>query len=193
MEVPLYQHFKIEDLECLMIHIGGYPARYDYQAWQLIKKLRPDIFLCGHSHILKVMNDPHFTKPEKFAVNPKSTAKEDSKDPNDPLQKENLVKNQGSNGVSQTKIPITHQGSREISQTKIPIAHQGSKEVSQNKIPIAHQGSKDEVVLEDNIRKMLTMNPGACGMLGPHTVRTALRFKIDGPNITDLELGQWPR
>ena len=40
-----------------MIHIGGYPGKYTKQAFDLIKKHRPNIFICGHSHILKVRND----------------------------------------------------------------------------------------------------------------------------------------
>ena len=54
LEVPFYQSFRLEDLSCLMIHIGGYPGRYDYRAFQLINQFRPDLFFCGHSHILKV-------------------------------------------------------------------------------------------------------------------------------------------
>ena len=109
LEVPLYQHFKLEDLDCLMIHIGGYPARYDYRAYQLIHQIHPDIFFCGHSHILRVMNDPHnFSK-------------------------------------------------------------------------------------EDSGRKMLVMSPGACRQAGSPNVTSAVRFKVEGRDITDLELGQWPR
>jgi predicted phosphodiesterase len=41
-----------------MTHIGGYPGRYDIKARELINEHRPDVFVCGHSHILKVMRDP---------------------------------------------------------------------------------------------------------------------------------------
>ena len=54
---PPVQLFEIEGMKILMMHIGGYPGRYDYKALQLIYAHRPDIFICGHSHILKVMND----------------------------------------------------------------------------------------------------------------------------------------
>ena len=40
-----------------MIHIGGYPGRYDPKARHLIEKESPDLFIAGHSHILKVMPD----------------------------------------------------------------------------------------------------------------------------------------
>jgi len=40
-----------------MTHIGGYPGRYDRTARELIDRYKPDLFVCGHSHILKVMRD----------------------------------------------------------------------------------------------------------------------------------------
>ena len=54
---PLHQLFECEGKKVLMTHIGGYPGRYDYRARQLIDRYSPDIFVCGHSHILKVVND----------------------------------------------------------------------------------------------------------------------------------------
>lgn len=159
MEVPLYQHFKLEDLDCLMIHIGGFPGRYDYKAYQLINQIRPDLFFCGHSHILRVMNDSHFTKRESTT---KGTFSQDS------------VSDSSEKGAS--------------NEGKLP---NGSKKDFRNegKLP---DGSEMEST-EKNIRKMLVMNPGACGIMGFHNVRTALRFRIEGRQISDLELGQWPR
>ncbi len=52
--------FDIEGLKVLMTHIGGYPGKYQAAASKLIKVHRPDIFVCGHSHILKVMRDPEY-------------------------------------------------------------------------------------------------------------------------------------
>ena len=40
-----------------MTHIGGYPGKYSKAVKEKIEKTKPDIFICGHSHILKVMND----------------------------------------------------------------------------------------------------------------------------------------
>ena len=40
-----------------MTHIGGYPGRYDFRIKALLEKERPQLFVCGHSHILKVMYD----------------------------------------------------------------------------------------------------------------------------------------
>lgn len=59
-DYPLYQNFECEGMNVLMTHIGGYPGRYDHRALELIRKFHPDIFICGHSHILKVMRDPKF-------------------------------------------------------------------------------------------------------------------------------------
>lgn len=41
-----------------MTHIGGYPGHYDRHAKAELQRLRPNLFLCGHSHIAKVMRDP---------------------------------------------------------------------------------------------------------------------------------------
>ena len=43
--------------DVLLIHIGGYPGHYAPRALELIRSLRPDIFVCGHSHITKVIYD----------------------------------------------------------------------------------------------------------------------------------------
>lgn len=55
---PMYRLFECEGLKVLMIHVGGYPGRYDVKARKLIEQYKPDIFVCGHSHILKIMRDP---------------------------------------------------------------------------------------------------------------------------------------
>jgi len=52
-----YLFFRAGSKNVLMIHIGGYPGRYAPRAMELIRELKPDIFVCGHSHILKVMYD----------------------------------------------------------------------------------------------------------------------------------------
>ena len=98
---PYIQNFECEGMRILMMHIGGYPGRYDLKALQLIEAHRPDIFICGHSHILRVMNDKK--------------------------------------------------------------------------------------------RNMLVINPGAAGKEGFHTVRTALRFRIDDKKISDMEVWEFNR
>ena len=54
---PLHRFFECGGLKVLMTHIGGYPGRYDRRALELIESYRPDLFVCGHSHILKVVRD----------------------------------------------------------------------------------------------------------------------------------------
>ena len=54
---PEYQCFECEEHRVLMMHIGGRPGKYDWKARDLIDKYHPDIFVCGHSHILMVKND----------------------------------------------------------------------------------------------------------------------------------------
>ncbi len=101
LEYPLFQLFDCDGAKVLMTHIGGYPGRYDPRARALIDEHRPDIFVCGHSHILKVVND--------FK------------------------------------------------------------------------------------RNMLVINPGAAGIQGFHTVRTALRFRIEAGDIKDMEVFELDR
>lgn len=98
---PAQQFFVCEGMSVLMTHIGGYPGHYDLRAQGMIESYRPQLFVCGHSHILKVIYDDHY--------------------------------------------------------------------------------------------QMLTVNPGACGLQGWQIVRTALRFRIEDGNISDMEVFKLPR
>lgn len=49
--------FTCEEVKVLMIHIGGYPPKYNVHAKKLIAAHRPQLFISGHSHILKIMYD----------------------------------------------------------------------------------------------------------------------------------------
>lgn len=49
--------FKCEDVMVLMKHIGGYPGRYAPGVRNTIMIEQPQLFISGHSHILKVIND----------------------------------------------------------------------------------------------------------------------------------------
>lgn len=49
--------FTCEGVKVLITHIGGYPGRYPAKLKQLLLQEKPKIFICGHSHILKVMYD----------------------------------------------------------------------------------------------------------------------------------------
>ena len=94
-------YFKCEKVNVMMTHIGGYPGRYDKKILPIIEQANPDLFICGHSHILKVMYDKK--------------------------------------------------------------------------------------------HKLLHMNPGAIGNFGIHTVKTILCFSIDGKEIKDLRVVEFPR
>lgn len=54
---PEYQYFKINNVKFLIIHIGGYPPRYNERSKKLLSYYQPDVFISGHSHILKVVPD----------------------------------------------------------------------------------------------------------------------------------------
>ena len=49
--------FECEDMNIYMTHIGGRPGRYSKGISEKIKSLKPKIFICGHSHILKIQFD----------------------------------------------------------------------------------------------------------------------------------------
>lgn len=57
-EYPETLIWQCEEVKILMIHIGGYPPKYNATSKALIKEHHPQIFISGHSHILKVMFDP---------------------------------------------------------------------------------------------------------------------------------------
>ena len=54
---PELLRFKCEEADILLKHIGGYPAHYDYSVRRRLVTNPPDLFVCGHSHILRVMYD----------------------------------------------------------------------------------------------------------------------------------------
>lgn len=56
-EFPLNQRFHCEKVDVWITHIGGYPGRYSPAIREEIRANPPKLFICGHSHILKVMPD----------------------------------------------------------------------------------------------------------------------------------------
>ena len=52
--------FQIEEVKVLMTHIGGYPGHYNPWLIPMFRKEPPDLFVCGHSHILKVQYDSQY-------------------------------------------------------------------------------------------------------------------------------------
>lgn len=77
-----FYRFRVEDVNVLMTHIGGYPGKYNPWLLPMFRKAlehyddpnqRIDLFVCGHSHILKVQYDSHY----KFlTMNPGAAGKQ---------------------------------------------------------------------------------------------------------------------
>ena len=71
-EYPENLRFQIEEMKIWITHIGGYPNKYNQRIRQEINTNPPDIFICGHSHILKVINDK---KLDVLHINPGAIGK----------------------------------------------------------------------------------------------------------------------
>ena len=56
-EFPENNRFMCEGVDVWITHIGGYPSRYNVLVREEIRNNPPKLFICGHSHILKVMHD----------------------------------------------------------------------------------------------------------------------------------------
>ena len=56
-EFPLDNRFMIDGVDIWITHIGGYPNRYNARIKEELQRNPPDVFISGHSHILKVMYD----------------------------------------------------------------------------------------------------------------------------------------
>lgn len=61
-EFPEDLWFDCEDFKIWMTHIGGAPPNYNPRVKKILRDKVPDIFICGHSHILRVKKDPKFNK-----------------------------------------------------------------------------------------------------------------------------------
>jgi putative phosphoesterase len=96
-----YECFEREGVKVFMTHIGGKPGKYPERMSKMAQDFNAQIYICGHSHLLKVMFDKQ--------------------------------------------------------------------------------------------KNWLFLNPGACGLHGFHTVRTALRFQLIKGQITGLEIVEWER
>jgi len=58
--VPESLYFELEGVKVFIIHIGGYPGKYNLKVKTFLSSNQTDLFICGHSHILKVMYDNTF-------------------------------------------------------------------------------------------------------------------------------------
>ncbi|MCE7042548.1 metallophosphoesterase [Dyadobacter sp. CY312] len=67
-------HFEIEGFRIWMTHIGGAPPRYNPAVLPALKSDAPDIFICGHSHILRVIRDKEMSN--MLYINPGAAGKE---------------------------------------------------------------------------------------------------------------------
>lgn len=56
--LPEIDRFKCEDVDVFLTHIGGYPGKYDIRVRNKLYAMPPKLFICGHSHIVKVKYDP---------------------------------------------------------------------------------------------------------------------------------------
>ncbi|MVZ61634.1 metallophosphoesterase family protein [Sphingobacterium humi] len=72
LQYPEHLRFTCEGLDVWMTHIGGYPGKYSPLVKPEISKNPPKLFICGHSHILKVQYDP---KLELLHLNPGAAGK----------------------------------------------------------------------------------------------------------------------
>ncbi len=64
--------FEREGVKVLMTHIGGYPGHYDSRIRALLESEKPGLFVCGHSHIAKVIYDQ---KLKCLHINPGAAGK----------------------------------------------------------------------------------------------------------------------
>lgn len=69
---PKLLRFFSEEVDVLITHIGGYPNKYDSQILPIIKANPPQLFICGHSHILKVIYDKKY---DLLHINPGAVGK----------------------------------------------------------------------------------------------------------------------
>jgi len=73
-EYPLHQRFEKGGVHVWMTHIGGIPGRYCIPIKESIESNPPDLFICGHSHILKIARDQSLNK--MLYMNPGAAGKQ---------------------------------------------------------------------------------------------------------------------
>lgn len=61
-------------LTILLTHIGGSPSKYTARVKSLLALHKPDMFVCGHSHILRVVSDKEYSN--MLYLNPGAAGKE---------------------------------------------------------------------------------------------------------------------
>ena len=68
-----FYRFRVEEVDVLMTHIGGYPGKYNPWLLPMFKKETLLLFVCGHSHILKVQYDSTW---QMLTMNPGAAGKQ---------------------------------------------------------------------------------------------------------------------
>jgi len=71
---PLHQRFTREGMRIWITHIGGIPGRYCIPIRDEINNNTPDLFICGHSHILKIARDQELNR--MVFINPGAAGKQ---------------------------------------------------------------------------------------------------------------------
>ncbi|MBP6456584.1 MAG: metallophosphoesterase family protein [Chitinophagaceae bacterium] len=69
---PEVMLFKVEEVKVMMMHIGGFPPKYNATSKKIIEQHKPHLFISGHSHILKVIPD---NKLNLLHINPGACGK----------------------------------------------------------------------------------------------------------------------
>jgi len=57
LQYPADLFFRVEQVHVYMTHIGGYPGHYMPEVKYILQEKKPQLYVCGHSHILKVIYD----------------------------------------------------------------------------------------------------------------------------------------
>lgn len=65
--------WEVEGMSIYMTHIGGYPGKYSGNIQKILREQKPGIFVCGHSHILRVIYDKNF---QLLYLNPGAAGRE---------------------------------------------------------------------------------------------------------------------
>ena len=73
IDVPQYLIWQVEKMRIFMTHIGGYPGHYTADVKKILLAEKPDVYICGHSHILKVIYDKQL---QLLHINPGACGRE---------------------------------------------------------------------------------------------------------------------
>lgn len=72
-DLPANLRFTLEGFQIWITHIGGAPPKYNPTVRPVLQANPPDLFICGHSHMLKVMRDASLH--QMLFINPGASGK----------------------------------------------------------------------------------------------------------------------